>query len=524
MASVPVVLAVDLGTSGPKAAVITVDGRAIGTARRHVDTVRLDDGGVEQDAESVWAAVVAAARSALAESGVGPGDVEAVICASQYSSIVPVDANGVPVGPMILWQDQRGAPHSLRRLPRAPSRIDTPVDLARWLRLHGLPPIDGGISLNHMRYLRYGRPEVYAHAAYLLEPMDYLTMRLTGRATANQSTAFMQLLVDNRTLDARDYSPTLLARSRIDPTKLPELVPMDTVIGPLLPGVADALGLRSHTRVVTGLNDTQAGAIGSGAFTGSHGGLSVGSTGVLITHVDRKHTDVRRAVLSMPSPVPGKYFVMAENGMAGAVLESFIDLVVRPVDELGDAEPEDAFERLERAAGRAPAGSNGLLFLPWIGGSMAPAVDARMRGGFLGISRSTTRNDMARAVLEGVALNLQWLREAVERFTARELTYYRCYGGGARSALWCQIMADALGRPLHRLDEGEYTVAIGAGLLAFERLGRVSFDEIAGLVRTAAVFEPDADDVELYRRLGAQLRTSFKQTRPIFTALAELRP
>lgn len=524
MASIPVVLAIDLGTSGPKAAVITVDGRPIGTARGHVDTVRLEDGGAEQDAEAVWVEVVATARSALAAAAVAAVDVEAVICSGQYSSIVPVDPDGIPVGTMILWQDHRGATRNLKRLPLAPSRIDSPVELLRWLRLHGLPPVDGGISLTHMRYLRYGRPEVYERAAYLLEPTDYLTMRLTGRATANQSTAFMQLLVDNRTLDARDYSPTLLAQSHIDPAKLPELVPMDTVVGPLLPAVADQLGLRPDTKVVTGLNDTQAGGVGAGAFAGTHAGVSLGSTGVLITHVDHKHTDVRRAVLSMPSPVPGAYFVMAENGVAGAALEHFIRSIVYPVDEFGDVTPEDAFDRLERAAGGGPPGSNGLLFLPWIGGSMAPAVDTRMGGGFLGISPWTTRRDMARAVLEGVALNLQWLRDPVERFAKREFTHFHVYGGGARSAVWCQILADALGRPVHRLADGDFTVAIGAGLIGFERLGQVSFDEIASLVRTADVFEPDRANVELYRRLGGRLRQSFKQTRPIFEALAERQP
>lgn len=524
----PHVVAIDLGTSGPKAAVIDIHGRAVGSARAHVDTIRDATGVAEQDPEQVWRAVVSATTRALTASGVDAGDVLAVICASQYSSIVPVDRAGQATANMILWQDRRGSARHLRQLPGGPRRLDSPLALARWLRLHGLPPVADAISLNHMRYLKYGRPDVYARTAYLLEPMDYVTMRLTGRATANQATAFMSLMVDNRTLDATDYSPELVTASRIDRDKLPELVAMDTVLGPLLPDVAETLGLSPRTQVITGLNDTQAGGIGSGAFAGDHAGVSVGSTCVMITHVDAKRTDPLHAILSMPSPVPDTYFVMAENGMAGAALERFITNVVYPNDSFGysndspfgaAAAPDDRFERLEIAAAEAPPGSNRLLFLPWVGGSMAPKSSGSMRGGFLNITPTTTRSDMARAVLEGVALNLRWLRDPVQRFAKRTFTHYAYFGGGAQSALWCQIMADVLGTPVHQLDQGDYTVAIGAGMLAFQRLGLVDFAEIGGTVRTQRVFDPDPTTVDVYDVMAEQLPRAFRRTKPIFRSL-----
>ena len=117
---------------------------------------------------------------------------------------------------------------------------------------------------------------MYARTAWLLEPMDYVTMRLTGRATANQASAFMYLMTDNRRLDITDYDPHLVAASLIDREKLPELVPMDAIVGTLLPDVAEELGLSPSTRVVTGLNDTQAGGIGAGAFAGTHAAVSSG--------------------------------------------------------------------------------------------------------------------------------------------------------------------------------------------------------------------------------------------------------
>ena len=329
----------------------------------------------------------------------------------------------------------------------------------------------------------------------------------------------MYLMTDNRRLDITDYDPHLVAASLIDREKLPELVPMDTIVGTLLPEVAEELGLSPSTRVVTALNDTQAGGVGAGAFAGTHAAVSVGSTSVMITHVDFKRTDVFNSIVSMPSPVPDTYFVMAENGMAGAALERFLTNIVYGSDHFSDAAVHDRYEALQRVAGEIPAGSDGLMFLPWLSGSMAPSEDGQMRGGFLNISTRTTRGDMARAVLEGVSQNLRWVRGPVEKFAKRTFSHYSIYGGGARSDLWCQIMADVLGTPVHQLDNCDYTVSVGSGLLAFERLGDLGFDDISGLVRTRREFDPDPRNTATYDALHEQFVKAFKATKPIYRAL-----
>ena len=513
------VLAIDLGTSGPKAAVVDATGHTPGTARASVDTLTQPGGIAEQDPHQIWDAVKSAAVQALAVSGVRRDDIVAVICSSQYSSIIPVDRDGQPTSNLVLWQDHRGTKKDLRRLPAFPRHADNPLDKLRWLRVHGIPPIADGLSMAHMRHLKFSRPDVYERSAWLLEPMDYVTMRLTGRATANQASAFMYLMTDNRRLDITDYDPHLVAASLIDREKLPPLVPMDTIVGTLLPHVAEELGLSPSTRVVTALNDTQAGGVGAGAFAGTHAAVSVGSTSVMITHVDFKRTDVFNSIVSMPSPVPDTYFVMAENGMAGAALERFLTNIVYGSDHFSDAAAHDRYEALQRVAGEVPPGSDGLMFLPWLAGSMAPSEDGQMRGGFLNISTRTTRGDMARAVLEGVSQNLRWVRGPVEKFAKRTFSHYSIYGGGARSDLWCQIMADVLGTPVHQLDNCDYTVSIGSGLLAFERLGDLGFDDISGLVRTRRVFDPDPRNTATYDALHEQFVKAFKATKPIYRAL-----
>jgi xylulokinase len=515
----PYVLAIDVGTSGPKAAIVSLQGSILATARAHVETIFLPDDGAEQDPEALWGAVKQACGTALRASGVAARDVLAVICSSQYSSIVPVNRDGRPTMNMVLWLDKRGSKERLSRIASYPRRSDTPLQLLRWLRIHGLPPIEGGISLTHMRWIRHARPDVYERTATFLEPMDYVAMRFSGRATANQCTAFMSLMTDNRRLNVTEYDSALLAQSGIDAAKLPELVPVDSIVGTVLPDVAAELGLAPGTRVVTGLNDTQCGGIGTAAFSGQHAALSIGSTSVMITHVEFKRTDVRHVILSMPSPVPDTYFVMAENGMGGGTLEHFLQKLVYASDQFGELTTENRYTLLQRAVDETPPGSAGVLFLPWMGGSIAPTADARMRGGFLNLSLHTTRSHMARAVLEGVAMNLRWMKGPVERFAKRRFSHFVFYGGGAESDAWSQILADVLGIPVHQMANPQYATCLGAGLLAFQRLGQLGFDDFARLVPIRRVCEPDAANRRVYDEMSAQFVNAFKKTRPIFRAL-----
>jgi xylulokinase len=518
-AAIPCVLAIDLGSSGPKVAVVSLQGELLATARRPVATLHLAGGAVEQDPEAIWSATKAACADALSASPVPASRVQAVICTSQYSSIVPVDAQGRPTANMLMWLDKRGATPNLRGLPGFPRFADSPLQLLNWLRLHGLPPVSGGISLTHVRHFRFARPDVYERTAKFLEPMDYVTLRLTGRATANQCTAFMYLATDNRRLDATDYDPGLLRQTLIDREKLPELVPLDAIVGTLLPPVAEELGLSPQVKVVTGLNDTQAGGMGTAAFTGEHAAISIGSTSVMVTYVPFKRTDVRHAILSVPSPVPDTYFVMAENGTGGNTLEHFLERLVYTGDAFGQLTTADRFELLQRAVSDAPAGSGGVLYLPWLGGSMAPAADDRMRGGFLNIGLTTHRCELARAVLEGVAMNLRWLRGPVERFAKRRFSHFVLYGGAAASDAWAQILADVLDAPVDQARDPQYVACRGAALLAFQRLGLLGFDEFANRVPIARRFEPNPAHRSLYDHLSKQFVDAFRRTRPLFHAL-----
>lgn len=512
------ILAIDLGTSSVKAAVVARDGTLLGTGRGSIETFLSDDGGAEQDAELVWQTVLSAADRALASSP-DRRSVCGIAIASQYSSIVPVDARGRPTANMVVWMDKRGSPDRLRELPGGRRMKPSLFQMWRWLRIHGVPPLDSGSdSLAHMRWLSLARPDAYARTAAFLEPMDYVAMRFCGLATTNPCSSFMMLLTDNRRPDA-PYHPKLLDWSGIDTNKLPEVVPIDEPLGTVLPDVSERLGLRPDVVVFPPLNDTQAGGMGASAFAGSHAGMSMGTTGVYITHVEFKRTDILNSLVSMPCPLPDRYFVMAEAGIGGGAIEYFLEHLVFASDRFGDHDLSEKFAALEHAIEPIAPGSDGLLFLPWLTGSITPAEDGKVRGGFLNMSLQTKREHLAQAVLEGVAFNMRWVQSRVTRFAKRDVTHVKFYGGGALSGAWSQIFADILQRPVEQLQDPEYVVSRGLALLGYHRLGELSLSEIERAVPVAATFEPRSEASQRYDDMFEQFVRVFRKNRDVFRAL-----
>jgi len=512
------ILAIDLGTSNVKAAVVDRDGTLLGTGGGSIETILTADGGAEQDAERVWQTVLSAADEALA-SLPNRHEVRGIACASQYSSIIPVDHDGRPTANMVVWMDQRGAPTRLKKLPGGQHMKPNIFQMGRWVQIHGIPPLDSGAdSLAHMRWFKLARPEVYRRTATFLEPMDYVAMRLSGRHVSNSCSSFMMLLTDNRRPDA-GYHPTLLNWSGLDAEKLPELVPVDEPLGPVLPEVAERLGLASGTLVFAPINDTQAGGVGAAAFAGDHAGISIGTTGVCVTHVDFKKTDILNSMVSMPSPIRGRNFVMAEAGSSGGALDYFLERLIFPSDGFADHSLSERFSALERAVSKIEPGSEGVLFLPWLTGSVAPAEDGKVRGGFLNLSLQTTREHLGRAVLEGVAFNLRWVQGRVARFAKRDISRIRLYGGGALSSAWAQIFADILKLPVEQIGDAEYAASRGLALLGFHRLGELSLDEIEARIPIAAVYEPRPELAERYDTMFTQFVRAFRKNRSVFRAL-----
>jgi xylulokinase len=517
----PHILAIDMGTGTAKAALVSRRGRISAAAIREIEMLHLPAGGAEQDPEQWWEAVAGAAREALEGSGLPAESVVAVRCATQWAVTVPVDAQGRALANAISWMDTRGGPH-VRELVNGPIKVSgySVTKLPRWLRLTGGAPVLSGIDgLGHLLYFKNERPDVYEEAVAFLEPMDYLNLRLCGRRAASGATIYPYWLTDNRDVSNVHYDARLLRRAGIDPAKLPELVPVDASLGQLTPAAAEELGLRPQTRVLSGLPDSQAATIGAGIAAEGHGYMSIGTSSWLSCLVPRKKTDLRHLIATSPAALPGCHQVVAEQGAAGRCLEFLARNVLYGDDSDGPAPPAELYGILDRQAATVPAGSDGLIFTPWLNGVNAPHEDPFTRSAFFNQSLSTTRAHYVRATMEGVAYNLRWLKGAVERFAGRRFERLNLIGGAALSPTWCQVLADVLGCDVAQVANPRYANAVGAALSGFVALGELDPDEIPVAVELTATYAPDAAARSVHDRQFEHFLGLYRANRRLYRRL-----
>jgi xylulokinase len=504
------ILAIDLGTSALKVALVSVAGEVVASEQ---ETCRVDlrpGGGAEQDPEGWWALITGASARLVSRGVVPPESVAAVSCTAQWSGTVAVDQDGCPIRAAIIWMDSRGAPQ-VRRITSGPVRAQGyGVDkLARWIRkTGGIPARSGKDSIAHILWLQQEEPETYRYAHLFLEPKDWLNLRLTGRAAASYDSIALHWVTDNRRPDQIRYDPALLRLAGVSRAKLPDLLAATDILGPLLPGPAGALGVPAGIPVVVGTPDIQSAAIGSGATRDLQAHLYVGTSSWLTCHVPVKKTDLPHNMAALPAAIPGRYFVANEQETAGAALTFLRDRVL-----FGGDAPADAYREFDRMAGRSPRGSGGVIFTPWLYGERTPVEDRFVRGGFHNLSLSASRDDLVRAVFEGVALNSRWLLQAVERFTRHRLDPIRFIGGGARSAVWCQIFADVLGATIEQVADPVSANARGAGMLAAVALGELTFDQVPDRVAVASRYEPDPAARGLYEELFGEFVGLYRRNR-----------
>lgn len=498
-------LGIDVGTTNVKVVLVAPDGSTRARAARRLPMEHQGDR-AEQDAAALWSAVVDATREVIDACPESRHVLGVVGVCSQYSSTVPVAADGTPVGPLITWLDQRGTDACWAIAGAHADAFGT------WIERHGIPPIGAGLSLAHMLFMQHEQPHTHQATAAYLEVMDYVIARLTGTIAATQCTQFATQLCDNRSVGTLDYDPDLVAMAGVDPTRLPALLPIDGVVGPVRPDVADRLGVAHDVIVHVGINDSHAGAYATGAGQNGRAGIMIGTTAVVLDTCDHLAVDLDREILAMPAPQPGTYLVWAENGVSGRAVEH----------ALGEwfAGGDDPFASLDAVCAQSSPGANGVLFLPWLAGSLAPRAVRAMRGGYLNCGLGTTRADLIRATIEGTARNLRWLLGAVEDFVGRPVERIAFGGGAARSAAWAQTLADVLHRPVMALDDPGFANARATALAALARREGGDPSRDPRLEPAGTLLEPDPAAAAEHDALQAQFEAAFTATRPIHEALS----
>lgn len=445
-------LGIDVGTTSTKAVLFDADGALLAQASREYATRYPHPNWAEQDPDDWWRAACEILPQVIAAAGAHPSAIAGIGVSGQAPSVVPIGRDGAPLRPALLWLDRRSE------------------DQCAWLRervgAEAIAGVNGGrIDPYYLApkwlWLRDHEPDVYRRTAAVLQANGYLVRKLCGVTCMDLSQGPLTLFFDSRRLR---YYEGLADRMGLDLAQMPPLRACAEVVGEVTAEAAAATGLAPGTPVIAGMCDGTAAGVEAGLLDVGDAVEMTGQSTVLLICSDTPY--LGQDLIPLVHGVPGRYLVVGAMVASGGALRWFRDQLGEAERLAGPLLGRDPFDLLSEEAGRCPAGANGVIFLPYMFGERSPIWDSAARGVFFGLSLATQKADLIRAIMEGAAFGLRHNAETAAA-GGFPISALKCVGGGARSAVWNQIKADVLQRPIRlpaAATGGPFGDALAAGV------------------------------------------------------------
>ncbi len=480
---------IDLGTSAVKVLLVDAEQRLVDQESEPLDVDRPHPLWSEQDPNDWWRATDTALCALAQRRSQELSAVAGIGLSGQMHGAVLLDADGSVLRPAILWNDGRSVAQCAELERREPRSREITGNLA-------MP----GFTAPKLAWVEENEPDVFSRTRRVLLPKDYLRWRLCGEYASEMSDAAGTLWLD---VGARRWSEAMLEATHLSPAHMPALFEGSQVTGVLSPELSSRWGMGSRVAIAGGGGDNAAGAVGVGVVSPGDAFLSLGTSGVLFVVNERFSPNPERAAHAFCHALPDRWHQMS-------VILSAASCLAWAVSALGAGSERALLEEVE-----AGPQASGILFLPYLSGERTPHNDADAKGLFLGLTHDTSRADLGRAVLEGVAFAFA---EGLEVLTAAGARIDRIsvIGGGARSALWGEILASALDRPLQYHVGGEYGGAFGAARLARLAVGGEAIADVCSAPPIERVVEPTPELVERYRDRRTLFAETYESVRVLF--------
>ena len=493
------ILSHDLGTTGNKAHLFDAKGTLIGSAFAGYPTDYPRANWAEQNPNDWWEAVCSTTRQLLSETQVDANEIAAVGFSGQMMGCVPIDTEGNVLRPCIIWADQRAQDQA--------DQIATACGADAVYTSSGHRP-SPAYSAAKILWLRDEEPETYSQTACFLQPKDYIIYRLTGEKATDYSDASGTLLFD---LESRRWNDSFLKALDIPPSCLPKLHRSDEVIGTVTASAASATGLATGTPVVIGGGDGACASVGAGVVNPGETYCYIGSSAWISMSSSRPILDPQARTFTFHHLHPETFCPMGTMQAAGGARDWAWHLL-----------QEDNLD-LDAAAEAVPPSANGLLFLPYLLGERSPHWNPLARGSFVGLAMPHQKPELARAVLEGVALNLRLILDTLAA-QVPNIETVRLIGGGGKSNLWPQILADCFKRPIQQLELNSEATAWGAAVAAGVAVNLYEWQTASQGARIAKTIDPTPNGIAIYDELVEIYADTYTALEPIYERLARLQP
>ncbi len=477
----------DIGTGGCKSVLASTQGELVASAFEPYPVYHPRNNQAEQDPDDWWRASARATRDLMAGSGVDPARVIGIGFAGQMLGVVPVAEDGAPLRRAIIWLDSRADEQAAKLIRRFGGRRVV-------MRVAGAIP-SGKDVVCKIVWLRENEPEVFHATRFFLDATGYLVYRATGEMVLDHTGAGGTGMLGGR---KRQWSRLLAELAGLPLEKMPPISSSIDIMGALGDDAARVMGLGSETQVIAGMADIPAAAAGSGALEDGEAHINIGTSSWLCISVSRPRNLGKYGIAPVVSADPEMYLMIGESETAGACLGWFAKNLCRCADARGPAGEGETFRDLDEIARQVEPGAGRLLFAPWMFGERSPVTDTSIRAAFVNLGLEHKREHLLRAVYEGVAYNLRWLLDEAAG-AGLACDPLRAIGGGAKSDVWMQIVADVTRRRVDAVEHAQEAGAMGCALASALAVGGGgSFKEIKRAVRVRESFEPREECCRIY--------------------------
>lgn len=500
-------IAHDLGTSGNKASLFTTEGKLVCSHTAPYDVHFFHGNYAEQNPEDWWQAIIASTRKIIKD--IPAKDVLAISFSAQMQCCLIVNKDGVPLRPAIIWADQRAE--------KEKQLLEDKIGFDRMYEITG-HRVSASYSLAKLMWIKNHEPQLYAETKYMLQAKDYIIYRLTGAYVTDYSDASGTNAMDLKNLC---WSKEILSAAEIAKEKLPPLHPSTDIAGTLTKEAAALLRLTEQTKVVIGGGDGPCSALGAGCIHADELFLTFGTSAWIGGTTDTVFTTEDKVIPCFAHVIPGRYMPCGTMQAAGSSYSYIRSALCREETDAAEAAGLEPFEIMNRLIESSPAGAKNLLFLPYLLGERCPRWNPDTSGSFLGIKPCHEKADYVRAVIEGIAMNLELILSVYRRkLPAKRLIFT---GGGAKGDVVAKIIANVLQAELVRPDNVEEATSIAAAVIA--GVGTGVYEDFSAVEKFLSVQDailPEKETARIYEPLKKLFDESYHALEKIYDAFAAL--